>query len=70
MPDYPPGFSETPAPDFDIFEAFDDVEEERAMEEAEQAIREGRVISNGAMLKWIRSWNTPDELPPPGVRHA
>lgn len=65
MPEPPPGFSETPAPDFDLFEDFDEAEEERAMAEAEQAIREGRVISNEAMLRWIRSWNTADELPPP-----
>lgn len=60
-----PGFRETPAPDFDLFEEIDEDEEERAIDEAEQAIREGRVISNEAMLRWIRSWDTPDELPPP-----
>lgn len=65
MPEDPPGFSEDPAPEFDLFEEIDDAEDERAMEEAEQAIRDGRVISNEAMLRWIRSWNTPEELPPP-----
>lgn len=65
MPKDPPGFSETPTPDFDLFDEFDDAEEERAMEEAEQAIRDGRVISNEAMMRWIRSWNTHEELPPP-----
>ncbi len=59
-----PGVSETPAADFDLFDEIDE-DEDRAMEEAEQAIGEGRVISNEAMLKWIRSWDTPEELPPP-----
>ncbi len=60
-----PGFCEEPAGDFSIFDEIDEEEEERAIEEAEQAIREGRVISNEAMMRWIKSWGTPDELPPP-----
>lgn len=65
MPEDKPGFEETPAADFDLFEEIDNEEEERAIDEAEQAIREGRVISNDPMLRWIRSWDTPDELPLP-----
>lgn len=48
-----------------IFDEIDPDAEERAMEEAERAIAEGRVISHEAMVRWLRSWGTPDELPPP-----
>jgi predicted transcriptional regulator len=48
-----------------IFDEIDPDAEKRAMEEAERAIAEGRVISHEAMVRWLRSWGTPDELPPP-----
>jgi predicted transcriptional regulator len=27
----------------------------------------GRVIKHEDMVKWLRSWGTPDELPPPST---
>lgn len=65
MPKDPPGFSETPAPDFDFFDEVDEEENERRIAEADADIAAGRVISHEAMLRWIKSWGTPDELPPP-----
>jgi len=61
----PPGFSEAPPEGFSIFDEIDEAAEERAIEAAEQAIRDGRVIGNEAMMRWISSWGTADELPPP-----
>jgi len=43
----------------------DEVAEERALQEAERAVAEGWVISHEAMRRWLLSWGTPDELPPP-----
>lgn len=40
-------------------------EDDLAIAEAEQAIRDGRVISNEAMMRWIKAWGTENELPPP-----
>jgi predicted transcriptional regulator len=48
-----------------IFDEIDEEAEERAIREAEAAIREGRVISHEAVVRWLKSWGTPDELPPP-----
>ena len=65
MPEDKPGFSEDPAPEFDLFEEIDEAEAERRIAEADADIAAGRVISHEAMLRWIKSWGTPDELPPP-----
>lgn len=65
MPKDPPGFSESPAPDFLFFDEVDEEEDERRIAEADADIAAGRVISHEAMLRWIKSWGTPDELPPP-----
>lgn len=59
-----PGFAEDSA-DFSIFDEIDEEEEERAIAEAEADIAAGRVISNEAVMRWIRSWGTENELPPP-----
>jgi predicted transcriptional regulator len=48
-----------------IFDEIDEAAEERALAEAERDIAEGRVISHEAMRRWLLSWGTPDELPPP-----
>ncbi len=48
-----------------LFENVDEVEEERALAEAEAAYAAGRVISHEAMMEWLASWGGPDELPPP-----
>jgi predicted transcriptional regulator len=45
---------------------FDDPEAEAASERrAEADIREGRVISNEAMIRWFKSWGTGKRLPKP-----
>lgn len=48
-----------------IFEVEDPEYEARLDAEADADIAAGRVISNEAMIRWLRSWRTPDELPPP-----
>jgi len=65
MPEDKPGFSEDPAPEFDLYEEIGDAEDERRIAEADADFAAGRVISHEAMLRWIKSWGTPDELPPP-----
>ncbi len=52
-------------PELSIFDEIDEEAEERAIEEAEADIAAGRVISNEAMTRWLLSWGTPNELPPP-----
>jgi len=52
-------------PEPSIFDEIDEAAEERALAEAERDIAEGRVISHEAMRRWLLSWGTPDELPPP-----
>jgi predicted transcriptional regulator len=51
-----------PAP---IFDLADDEAEERALVEAEAQVKAGKFISHKAMVDWLRSWGTLDELPPP-----
>ena len=60
-----PGFEEAPAPDFDLFEEIDEEAEAAADADAEADFDAGRIISHEAMMRWIKSWGTPDELPPP-----
>lgn len=48
-----------------LFDEVDEAAEQRALEEAERAIAEGRLISHAAVQRWLLSWGTPDELPPP-----
>ncbi len=54
-------------PEPSIFDEPDDEAENRAIEEAEEAIKAGQVISHEAMKAWLLSWGKPDELPPPAV---
>ena len=65
MPEDPPGLSEAPGAYFDLFKETDEDQDERLVAEADADIAAGRVISNEAVLRWIKSWGTPDELPPP-----
>ena len=45
---------------------FDDPEAEAEAERrAEQDIREGRLISNAAVVRWLKSWGTDRKLPKP-----
>lgn len=49
---------------------FDDVNEASdavAVAEGLADIEAGRVISHEAMKRWLLSWGTPGELPPPKV---
>lgn len=52
-------------PETSLFDEIDDEAEERALDEAEADLAAGRVISHEAMTRWLLSWGTPDELPPP-----
>ena len=65
--DNPVGFSEPEWEVFSVspFEEIDEETEERLIAEAEADIAAGRVISNEAVVRWIKSRGTPDELPPP-----
>ncbi|MFZ0570516.1 MAG: hypothetical protein WAM63_08540, partial [Rhodomicrobium sp.] len=51
-----------------IFENIDEDAEARAIEEAELAIEEGRVVPHEEVVKWLQSWGTPNELPRPKPR--
>ncbi len=51
-----------------IFENIDEDAEARAIEEAELAIEEGRVVPHEEVVKWLQSWGTPKELPRPKPR--
>ena len=48
-----------------LFDAVDEEAEERALREAEADLDAGRVISHDAMRRWLLSWGTDSELPPP-----
>jgi predicted transcriptional regulator len=47
-----------------IFDA-DTAAETRAIEEAEADVAAGRLVPHEEVVKWLRSWGTPDELPCP-----
>lgn len=55
------GFSEASS----IFDEFDEEAEALADAEADADIAAGRVISNEAVMRWIKSWGADNELPPP-----
>jgi predicted transcriptional regulator len=48
-----------------IFDKVDEEEEKRAIAEAEADIKAGRFVSHEEVVKWLKSWGTPDELPCP-----
>lgn len=56
-----PGFEEQPS----VFDVADDEADERATLEGEADIAAGRVISHEAVKRWLQSWGTENELPPP-----
>jgi predicted transcriptional regulator len=43
----------------------DEAEEARLDAEAEADFAAGRVVSHAEVVKWLKSWGTPDELPCP-----
>ena len=48
-----------------IFDKVDEEEEKRAIAEAEADIEAGRFVPHEEVVKWLKSWGTPDELPCP-----
>ena len=48
-----------------IFDKIDEEEEKRAIAEAEADIKAGRFVPHEEVVKWLKSWGTPDELPCP-----
>ncbi len=54
-----------PPPEPSLSEQIDAVAEEEALDNAEADVRAGRLISHEATSRWLRSWGTPNELPPP-----
>ena len=55
----------TPHPTPSIFDPADEAEDARAIAEAEAEAAAGRVVSYEAVRRWLLSWGTPNELPPP-----
>ena len=53
--------------DSSFFDEIDEAAEAEADAEGLADLEAGRTISHEAMVKWLRSWGTPDELPPPPV---
>ena len=53
------------APEPGLFDEVDEEHERLADERAEADVKAGRVISHEAMKRWLLSWGTPNELPPP-----
>jgi predicted transcriptional regulator len=39
-----------------------------AIEEAEREIERGEMVDGDEVIKWLESWGTPNELPPPSAR--
>jgi predicted transcriptional regulator len=63
----PPGVEETPA----LFDAEIEPappladEEEAALLQAEADADAGRVVPHSEVAKWLKTWGTPEEGPPP-----
>ena len=48
-----------------IFDEVDEGAEAAADARAMADVKAGRFVSNEAVMRWLRSWGTPNELPPP-----
>jgi predicted transcriptional regulator len=48
-----------------IFDEIDRDAEAQANTEAEADVEAGRVVSHEDVVKWLKSWGKPDELPRP-----
>jgi predicted transcriptional regulator len=59
-----PDFSNAVTPEMEEALLSDDTWDEHD-EEAMADLEAGRVISHEAMVRWLRSWGTENELPPP-----
>jgi len=55
------------APEPSIFDEVDQAAIEAAEAQGLDDIEAGRVISHDAMKRWLQSWGTNNELPPPQV---
>jgi predicted transcriptional regulator len=40
-------------------------EQEQALDEARAQVDAGQVVSLEEVVRWLKSWGTPNELPPP-----
>ncbi len=60
-----PGFEETPALEFDLFDEIDEEAEAAADAEAETDIAAGRLIPHEEVAAWLKTWGTPDYRPMP-----
>jgi len=54
-----------PVPEVSVFEPVDEAAEDRALAAAEAQVAAGKAISHGAVRRWLLSWGTSNELPPP-----
>jgi len=54
-----------PVPEASVFEPADDAAEESALAAAEAQVAAGQTVSHGAVRRWLLSWGTSNELPPP-----
>jgi predicted transcriptional regulator len=52
-------------PESSIFDEPDDEADELATMRGEADADAGRVVSHEAVGRWLKSWGTPNELPPP-----
>jgi predicted transcriptional regulator len=52
-------------PEPSIFDHSDSDAEERALLEAEADVAAGRVVPHEEVAKWLMTWGTPEEGPPP-----
>lgn len=65
MPKDPPGFSETPAPDFDPFEEADAEADAALIAEAEADFAAGRCVPHEEVAAWLDTWGKRERVPPP-----
>jgi len=52
-------------PDPSIFSDHDEEADARSLAEAEADIAAGRLIPHAEVVKWLLTWGTPEEGPPP-----
>ncbi len=60
-----PGFEETPAAEFDLFDEVDEEADARLIAEAEADWVAGRCVPHEEVAAWLRTWGTPDYKPMP-----
>ncbi len=51
--------------DVAIFDDADELADEAAMLEGEADVKAGRTVPHEEVVKWLRTWGSPDEQPPP-----